>query len=206
MEPGGAEGSTIGRLRSQAGNDNPPWQTAAPYSKITKAYRMQWKSLELKDGVRYRLWETPAGDKIAKQLILPKKLRPCVLQIHCYPTAGHLGVNKPLGKKELLGTMQQRCQSFLQNLRPLCFQVRPNKGDQSLTKPVQCWSNLICCCWKLQHSNARSYHWQKCMQLTTLSNLTSDDAGSIATKDKGKPKKSSYPWYNCHLFCIPGLT
>ena len=60
---------------------------------------MQWESLELKDGVLYRLWETPAGDKVVKQFILPKNLRPSVLQqLHCSPTAGHLGINKTLGR------------------------------------------------------------------------------------------------------------
>ena len=36
---------------------------AAPYSEVTKTYWVQWESFELKDGVLYRLWETPAGDK-----------------------------------------------------------------------------------------------------------------------------------------------
>ena len=83
----------------EAGDTKLTWQTAAPYSETTKAYWMQWESLELKDGVLYRLWETPAGDKVVKQLILPKKLRPSVLkQLHCSPTAGHLRVNKTLGR------------------------------------------------------------------------------------------------------------
>ena len=60
---------------------------------------MQWESLEVKDGVLYRLWKTPAGDKVVKQLILPKKLRPSVLQqLHCSLTADHLGVNKTRGR------------------------------------------------------------------------------------------------------------
>ena len=80
----------------EAGDDKPPWQTAAPYSEVTKAYWMHWESLELKDGVLYHLWETRAGDK---QLIFPKQLRPSVLQqLHCSSTAGHLGVNKTLEK------------------------------------------------------------------------------------------------------------
>ena len=70
-----------------------------PYSEVTKAYWAQWKSFELKDGVLYRLLETPAGDRVMKQLILPKKLRPSVLhQLHCSSTAGHLGVDKTRGK------------------------------------------------------------------------------------------------------------
>ena len=42
---------------------------------------------------------TPAGDKVMKQLILPKEARPSVLQqLHYSPTAGHLGVNKTIGR------------------------------------------------------------------------------------------------------------
>ena len=83
----------------EAGNTKPLWQTVAPCSEATKAYWMQWESLQLKDGVLYRLWETPAGDKVVNQLIIPKKLRCSVLQqLHCSRTAGHLGINKTLGR------------------------------------------------------------------------------------------------------------
>ena len=59
-------------LQWKEAGDKSPWQTAAPYSEATKAYWMQWESLKVKDRVLYRLWETTAGDKIMKQLILPK--------------------------------------------------------------------------------------------------------------------------------------
>ena len=49
--------------------------------------------------VLYRLWETPSGDAITKQLILPKSLRPEVMQqLHNNQTAGHLGIAKTLGR------------------------------------------------------------------------------------------------------------
>ena len=46
----------------EAGDDKPPWQTAAPYSEVTKAYWMLWESLELKDRVLYRLWGHETDD------------------------------------------------------------------------------------------------------------------------------------------------
>ena len=53
----------------------------------------------MKDRVLYRLWETPTGDTVVEQLVPPKELRPSVLrQLHCSPTAGHLGMNKTLGR------------------------------------------------------------------------------------------------------------
>ena len=77
----------------------PPWQTVAPYNGITKAYWSQWDSLQLVNGVLFRSWETPAGDKVIRQLVLPCDLQPQVLQqLHGAPTAGHLGVNKTLGR------------------------------------------------------------------------------------------------------------
>ena len=68
-EPGEAEGSTTRRLgpraptSKEAGDDIRPWLMAASYREVTKAYWMQWESLELKDRVLYHLWETPAGDE-----------------------------------------------------------------------------------------------------------------------------------------------
>ena len=77
----------------------PPWQTVAPYNGITKAYWSQWDSLQLVNGVLFQSWETPAGDKVIRQLVLPRDLQPQVLQqFHGAPTAGHLGVNKTLGR------------------------------------------------------------------------------------------------------------
>ena len=47
----------------------------------------------------YRLWETPEGEQVTWQLILPKALRPSVLhQLHNTPTAGHLAVAKTLNR------------------------------------------------------------------------------------------------------------
>ncbi len=63
-----------------------------------KMYWAQWDSLQIQDGVLYRVWETPADQSIL-QLVLPKKLRPRILQqLHDTATGGHFGVAKTLGK------------------------------------------------------------------------------------------------------------
>lgn len=53
----------------------PPWETVTPCTETSKIYWAQWDSLRLREGVLYRLWETPAGDQIVWQLVLPKALR-----------------------------------------------------------------------------------------------------------------------------------
>ena len=86
-------------LWKEKGEAKPTWQIVAPYSETTKTYWVQWESLLLRDGVLYRLWETPAGESSTKQLVLPKELREDVLQqLHSSPTAGHMGVNKTLSR------------------------------------------------------------------------------------------------------------
>ena len=47
------------------------------------------------NGVLHRLWESPAGDHVVPQLVLPKKMRKEVFtQLHSTPKAGHMGVSK----------------------------------------------------------------------------------------------------------------
>ena len=77
----------------------PSWETVAPFGEIVKSYWAQWDSLCVCEGVLYRLWETSAGNYVTKQLILPKSLRVTILhQLHNSPTAGHLGIDKTMGK------------------------------------------------------------------------------------------------------------
>ena len=77
----------------------PPWETVAPHDEVTKTYWAQWLSLQICNGVLYRLWESPTGDSTCKQIVLPKSLREDVLQsLHNAPSAGHFGVAKTLGR------------------------------------------------------------------------------------------------------------
>ena len=71
----------------------------APLGSCTKAYWAQWSSLQLVDGVLYRLWETPEGDNVVKQLIVPKAIQETILrELHSIITAGHFGVTKTFGR------------------------------------------------------------------------------------------------------------
>ena len=77
----------------------PHWENVAPQSETTKAYWAQWDILKLYSGVLYRLWENATGDKITKQLVVPKNLRPSVLHLlHNLPTSSHMGVAKMTGR------------------------------------------------------------------------------------------------------------
>ena len=71
----------------------PNWEAVAPHSPTTKLYWAQWRSLHLREGVLHRLWETPAGDNVVWQLLLPRSMwKEVFLQLHATPTSGHLGV------------------------------------------------------------------------------------------------------------------
>ena len=74
----------------------PCWENVAPQSETTKVYLAQWDSLKLYSGVLCHLWENAAGDKITKQLVVPKNLRPSVL--HLLPRSGHMEVAKTTGR------------------------------------------------------------------------------------------------------------
>ena len=79
--------------------NKPTWEEIAPHSSNTKTYCAQWQSLRVFERVLYRLWETPSGDDVVRQLILPKLLRQGVLQqLHDAHTAGHLGTAKTLSR------------------------------------------------------------------------------------------------------------
>ena len=79
--------------------NRPSWEEVAPGGEYTKAYWAQWDSLRLVDGVLYRLWETPCGDAVVKQLVIPKLLQKRVLQeLHGSVTVGHFGIAKTLGR------------------------------------------------------------------------------------------------------------
>ena len=93
------EDDTIGPIAKMLKESKirPPWSSIAPQNEAAKMYWAQWNSLRLKDGIAYRLWETPAGDSTLWQLVLPKKRRAEALQqLQDCETSGHLGVAKTL--------------------------------------------------------------------------------------------------------------
>ena len=80
-------------------NDRPPWSTVAPCTETLKCYWAQWDSLHLREGVIYRLWESPAGNIVIWQILFPKKLqREVFSQLDSSLSAGHFGVTKTLSR------------------------------------------------------------------------------------------------------------
>ena len=79
----------------EEGEEQPPWSEVAPQSATTKAYWSQWQSLRLREGLLYRVWVSPTGNKEVLQLVLPKTLRKeAIRQLHDTPTSGHFAANK----------------------------------------------------------------------------------------------------------------
>ena len=80
-------------------SSRPSWEDVAACNGVTKAYWAQWQSLRLEQGVLIRLWETPSGESIVKQLVVPRTLRDKLLeQLHGTISTGHFGVTKTLGR------------------------------------------------------------------------------------------------------------
>ena len=65
-----------------------------PYSLEVKNYAAQWASLCLLDGVIYRRFERPNGGTLFHQLIVPRALRPDLLEMVHAGAACHAGVKK----------------------------------------------------------------------------------------------------------------
>ena len=88
----------------KASIDRPSWEDVAPLGSCTKAYWAQWSSLQLVDGVLYRLWETPEGDKCFQPIGVSKALRETILrELHSTITAGHFGLGElPTGHPRLV--------------------------------------------------------------------------------------------------------
>ncbi|GFT69850.1 retrovirus-related Pol polyprotein from transposon 412 [Trichonephila clavipes] len=64
-----------------------------------KRYWALWESLNLRNGVLCRKWESDDGKTFRWQLILPKTRVSTVLkELHGSPTVGHFGVMKTLQK------------------------------------------------------------------------------------------------------------
>ncbi|GBM57937.1 hypothetical protein AVEN_206008-1 [Araneus ventricosus] len=77
--------------------DRPSWQEIAPESPATKRYWALWDSLQLKDDVLYRKWESDNGSSCRWQLIPPNSRIQEVLQ-ESHDIGGHFGVMKTLSK------------------------------------------------------------------------------------------------------------
>ena len=91
--------------------DRPNWQSVSSYSPTTKHYWSQWKSLQVTNGVLYRMWETPARDRVIPQMVLPKKMRSfcsTTQQPHCWPPRSKQDFGSDQAKI-LLASLSPRC-------------------------------------------------------------------------------------------------
>lgn len=75
------------------------WPEISAKSTELKCYWARLDSFEIKDNILCYKWENERGDKTVFKIVLPKSLHKTVFtQLHCVPTAGHLGIKKTLMK------------------------------------------------------------------------------------------------------------
>ena len=95
-----AEDSYIGptKIALSSGKQRPNWAEISGAKSENKTLWRQWDRLEIKGGLLYRLFETDDGD-VLHQLVTPEKLQNEVITYHHdIASAGHLGVEKTLGR------------------------------------------------------------------------------------------------------------
>ena len=79
--------------------ERPAWESISAESNAVKTYWAQWDRLALREVVLYRRWESEACEGIRWQLLVSRCMRQDLLsQLHDEKTAGHLGVNKTVGR------------------------------------------------------------------------------------------------------------
>ena len=75
----------------------PSWAEVSKYGTEVKYYWNRIDSLEIKENIVCRKWETEDGQTITWQIVIPYNLKTFVLQ-QLHDTGGHLGANKTLSK------------------------------------------------------------------------------------------------------------
>ncbi|GBL89108.1 hypothetical protein AVEN_255242-1 [Araneus ventricosus] len=79
----------------ESSSTRPIWQDISSFSPRTKRYWALWNSLQIRNGVLYRKWESEDGKSSKWQLVLPRSRIPDVLkELHSNPKGGHIGVMK----------------------------------------------------------------------------------------------------------------
>ena len=58
----------------------PQWKEVSHYSSSVKTYWINWNLLEIKDGILVRRWESNDGKDVNWKIVLPKPLRPKILE------------------------------------------------------------------------------------------------------------------------------
>lgn len=73
----------------------PQWEVSN-LSRTMKLYWNQWDSLQVRNGLLGRRWDTPDGKSLSWLLVVPKSMRSELLKVSHDTTSGHLGVKKTL--------------------------------------------------------------------------------------------------------------
>jgi hypothetical protein len=77
----------------------PSWAEISKYVTEVKYYWNRIDSLEIKENILCRKWESEAGQTITWQIVIPDRLKASVLQrLHDSITGRHLWVRKTLSK------------------------------------------------------------------------------------------------------------
>ena len=77
----------------------PRWAEVSKYGTEVKYYWNRIDSLEIKENILCRKWESEDGQTITWQIVIPDRLKASVLQqLHASITGRHLGVRKTLSK------------------------------------------------------------------------------------------------------------
>jgi len=75
----------------------PKWDEISGECPLVKAYWAQWKSLSLKDGILYRIWESVNGNTKKELLVAARSMVPEILkEYHNNVSGGHCGSRKTL--------------------------------------------------------------------------------------------------------------
>ncbi|KAJ3600869.1 hypothetical protein NHX12_031843 [Muraenolepis orangiensis] len=91
-----AADDTLGRVQGWLEEGRrPAWPEVSAACLEVKVYHAQWANLELRDGVVHRRWQAHGRGTDLLQLLVPRLLRPRVLQlVHRAMGAGHFGNTK----------------------------------------------------------------------------------------------------------------
>lgn len=77
----------------------PSWQEISSFSPETKYWWAIWDSLEIKEGLLCRRWESTNGKHVSWLLVVPKsKIEEVLKECHDAPLGGHFGIKKTLAK------------------------------------------------------------------------------------------------------------
>ena len=86
------------RLRSWVGEgQRPPWSAVSALDPETKTLYSQWPNFTIREGLLYRRWQKPSGQRETLQLLVPPCVRGQVLRMnHGAVGTGHFGISKTL--------------------------------------------------------------------------------------------------------------